>query len=148
LKVNRLEISEEQILKNIRAVQKKNELLVSDELDGMDFSVEMETGTGKTYVYLRTIYELNKKYGFKKFVISCALYCHPFEKDKGWRQLYWPLKHDKVTDDMLIKASLSNIPLISVSNSVISTGNPPAIAQCSLFWTMEKNSLVIDVSLS
>ncbi len=35
----------------------------------MNFSVEMETGTGKTYVYLRTIYELNKKYGFKKFVI-------------------------------------------------------------------------------
>ena len=35
----------------------------------MNFSVEMETGTGKTYVYLRTIYELNKIYGFKKFVI-------------------------------------------------------------------------------
>ena len=33
------------------------------------FSVEMETGTGKTYVYLRTIYELNQKYGFSKFVI-------------------------------------------------------------------------------
>ncbi|MDL1985739.1 MAG: DEAD/DEAH box helicase family protein, partial [Deltaproteobacteria bacterium] len=37
--------------------------------NGMHFSVEMETGTGKTYVYIRTIYELNKKYGFKKFVI-------------------------------------------------------------------------------
>src|SRR5690606_1309629 len=36
---------------------------------GMHFSVEMETGTGKTYVYLRTIYELNKQYNFKKFVI-------------------------------------------------------------------------------
>lgn len=35
----------------------------------MHFSIEMETGTGKTYVYLRTIYELNKQYGFKKFVI-------------------------------------------------------------------------------
>ena len=35
----------------------------------MNFSTEMETGTGKTYVYLRTIYELNKTYGFKKFVI-------------------------------------------------------------------------------
>src|SRR5690606_33470465 len=42
---------------------------VSEKLDGMHFSVEMETGTGKTYVYLRTIYELNKLYGFKKFVI-------------------------------------------------------------------------------
>lgn len=37
--------------------------------DGLDFSVEMETGTGKTYVYLRTIAELNKQYGFTKFVI-------------------------------------------------------------------------------
>ena len=39
------------------------------ELQGMHFSVEMETGTGKTYVYLRTIFELNAKYGFKKFII-------------------------------------------------------------------------------
>lgn len=66
---NRLEISEEQILNNVKVIQKKNELIVSDKLDGMNFSIEMETGTGKTYVYLRTIYELNKKYGFKKFVI-------------------------------------------------------------------------------
>jgi len=66
---NRLEITEEQILKNVREIQKKNDLPISDKLDGMHFSVEMETGTGKTYVYLRTIYELNKKYGFKKFVI-------------------------------------------------------------------------------
>ncbi len=36
---------------------------------GLNFSVEMETGTGKAYVYLRTIYELNKTYGFKKFII-------------------------------------------------------------------------------
>jgi type III restriction enzyme len=66
---NRLFITEEQVFKNVREIQKKNELSVSDSLDGMHFSVEMETGTGKTYVYLRTIYELNKKYGFKKFVV-------------------------------------------------------------------------------
>ena len=46
-----------------------NEIEKSTQLDGMHFSVEMETGTGKTYVYLRTIYELNNLYGFKKFVI-------------------------------------------------------------------------------
>jgi len=66
---NRLIISEDQILKNLQAIQKLNGIDISDKLDGMHFSVEMETGTGKTYVYLRTIYELNKKYGFKKFVI-------------------------------------------------------------------------------
>ena len=66
---NRLKLSEEQILENIKSVQAMNELPVAAILDGMNFSVEMETGTGKTYVYLRTIYELNKNYGFKKFVI-------------------------------------------------------------------------------
>jgi len=66
---NRLILSEEQLLENVRAVQEKNEIPVSDNLKGMHFSVDMETGTGKTYVYLRTIYELNKNYGFKKFVI-------------------------------------------------------------------------------
>ncbi len=66
---NDLAISEEQILKNLREVQKNNNLPLSEKLEGLNFSVEMETGTGKTYVYLRTIYELNNRYGFKKFVI-------------------------------------------------------------------------------
>lgn len=66
---NKLVLSEEQILSNLQKVQRQNEITPSAQLDGMHFSVEMETGTGKTYVYLRTIYELNKKYGFKKFVI-------------------------------------------------------------------------------
>ncbi|KIE18176.1 DEAD/DEAH box helicase, partial [Smithella sp. SC_K08D17] len=66
---NRLTLDGDQILKNVNAVQQANGLAVSNQLDGMNFSVEMETGTGKTYVYLRAIYELNKKYGFKKFVI-------------------------------------------------------------------------------
>ncbi len=66
---NCLKLSEEQILENVKSVQAMNELPVTASLDEMNFSVEMETGTGKTYVYLRTIYELNKNYGFKKFVI-------------------------------------------------------------------------------
>lgn len=66
---NKLVLSEEQIFANLQKVQNQNEIAVSEMLDGMHFSIEMETGTGKTYVYLRTIYELNKIYGFKKFVI-------------------------------------------------------------------------------
>jgi len=66
---NNLILSEEQILENLNTIQKKNEIPNSASLAGLNFSVEMETGTGKTYVYLRTIYELNKKYGFKKFII-------------------------------------------------------------------------------
>ena len=67
---NRLALSEGQVLENVKNIQQRNEIKEKvDELKGMNFSVEMETGTGKTYVYLRTIYELNKLYGFKKFVI-------------------------------------------------------------------------------
>lgn len=66
---NRLAISDGQIFANLREIQKENGVPVDAPLCGMNFSVEMETGTGKTYVYLRTIYELNRQYGFKKFVI-------------------------------------------------------------------------------
>ena len=66
---NNLILSEEQILANLQRIQANNEINVSGKLDGMHFSIEMETGTGKTYVYLRSIYELNKLYDFKKFLI-------------------------------------------------------------------------------
>jgi len=67
---NRLALTEEQIWENIKTIQQRNEIKdIKEELQGMNFSVEMETGTGKTYVYLRTVYELQKLYGFKKFVI-------------------------------------------------------------------------------
>lgn len=66
---NELRLSEERLLKNLRGIQLRNSIQPTTELQGMHFSVEMETGTGKTYVYLRTIYELNKRYGFKKFII-------------------------------------------------------------------------------
>lgn len=66
---NNLILEDEQILKNLQAIQQRNGITPTNHLFGMNFSIEMETGTGKTYVYLRTIYELNRKYGFKKFVI-------------------------------------------------------------------------------
>lgn len=67
---NTLEIDEKRILKNLQSIQEKNGIEeISKDLESMDFSVEMETGTGKTYVYLRTIFELNQKYGLKKFII-------------------------------------------------------------------------------
>ncbi|MDP4007744.1 MAG: DEAD/DEAH box helicase family protein [Candidatus Peregrinibacteria bacterium] len=66
---NNLVLAEETMLKNLQVIQGERDLKESKELDGKHFSVEMETGTGKTYVYLRTIHELCKQYGFKKFVI-------------------------------------------------------------------------------
>ncbi|WP_420598302.1 type III restriction-modification system endonuclease [Neptuniibacter sp.] len=66
---NRLLLVDEEIEENLRRTQLLNGLRPSDKLASGDFTVEMETGTGKTYVYLRTLFELNKNYGFTKFVI-------------------------------------------------------------------------------
>ena len=83
---NRVGISDERLHANTRDVQLRSEIDgvdVAAALEGWDlfdapldsarrcphFSVEMETGTGKTYVYLRTIFELSRRYGFQKFVI-------------------------------------------------------------------------------
>ena len=66
---NKFDVSFNQIEENFKNVQKINNLDQNTKLNSLDFTVEMETGTGKTYVYLRTILELNKHYGFSKFVI-------------------------------------------------------------------------------
>jgi type III restriction enzyme len=66
---NRLTLLDDELLRNLNAIQLSNGLPPSTILASGDFTVEMETGTGKTYVYLRTIFELNKRYGFTKFVI-------------------------------------------------------------------------------
>jgi len=66
---NRLQLLDDEILGNLCDIQIRNGLKPSSSLASGDFTVEMETGTGKTYVYLRTIFELNRRYGFTKFVI-------------------------------------------------------------------------------
>ena len=66
---NQLTLPEDTILANVQKTQEANDIERVTELQGREFSVEMETGTGKTYVYLRTIFELNKTYGFGKFII-------------------------------------------------------------------------------
>lgn len=59
----------EKLLDNLNKVQIENNLFASKDIEDNNFTIEMETGTGKTYVYLRTILELNKEYGFTKFII-------------------------------------------------------------------------------
>lgn len=66
---NRRSLLDEEMLANLHAIQLRHGLAPSALLTSGDFTVEMETGTGKTYVYLRTVFELNKRYGFTKFVI-------------------------------------------------------------------------------
>ncbi len=63
---NVLSLSREEVLANNAKIQDRNKTTNGGGVTDLDFSVEMETGTGKTYVYLRTAFELNKKYGWKK----------------------------------------------------------------------------------
>lgn len=73
---NDLSIETDKILQNLQAIQERNFVEKSSRLidEGdpysfANFSVEMETGTGKTYVYLRTLFELHKRYGLRKFIV-------------------------------------------------------------------------------
>jgi type III restriction enzyme len=83
---NHLILAPEKLLTNARTVQARNDIETADPANPLEawelfdtaanaartcphFSVEMETGTGKTYVYLRTIFELSRRYGFQKFII-------------------------------------------------------------------------------
>ena len=66
---NQLLLSSEALLANLQGIQLRHHLPQSAALESRDFTVEMETGTGKTYVYLRTVFELNARFGFTKFVV-------------------------------------------------------------------------------
>ncbi len=56
-------ITDSLLLERVKEVQKSCHVIPSNRLEGLNFTIQMETGTGKTYVYIRTIYELNKRYG-------------------------------------------------------------------------------------
>lgn len=70
---NRIELTSSMLLDNIRNIQSianiKESDTLSHNLGAVDLDVEMETGTGKTYVYIKTMFELNKRYGFSKFIV-------------------------------------------------------------------------------
>lgn len=71
-----IQIPESQVLENIKRIQQHNEISESQSIErpagmhtGYNLTIEMETGTGKTYTYIRTMYELHKKYGWSKFIV-------------------------------------------------------------------------------
>lgn len=68
-----IELTDEQILANIQSLQNQNNIKLSNslvkELGRCSLDIEMETGTGKTYVYIKTMFELNKRYGWSKFIV-------------------------------------------------------------------------------
>ena len=67
------ELSDQQILEQLNKVQRANQIKPSENLEGRDngyhFTIEMETGVGKTYTYIKTMFELNKHYGWSKFIV-------------------------------------------------------------------------------
>lgn len=120
---NNLTLSAEQILENVKNIQQRNEIQNAvEELQGMNFSVEMETGTGKTYVYLKTVYELNKLYGFKKFVIvvpSVAIR-EGVLKNLQITHDHFQILYDKtsITFDVYDSKKVSNLRGFSSGNSI------------------------------
>ncbi len=68
-----VELSDEQLLQNIHQLQNENNIKLSPslvkDLGKCSLDIEMETGTGKTYVYIKTMFELNKRYGWSKFIV-------------------------------------------------------------------------------
>lgn len=63
-------IGDDKVLEHIRTIQRAGQIKPSDSLDGRyNLTIEMETGVGKTYTYIKTMYELNKRYGWSKFII-------------------------------------------------------------------------------
>ena len=67
------ELNDRLILEHLQKIQRKNQIAPSDKLEGRsngyNLTIEMETGVGKTYTYIKTMYELNRAYGWSKFII-------------------------------------------------------------------------------
>ena len=70
---HRIELDAQTILRNIRSIQNLYDIVPSETLAKgvapVNLDIEMETGTGKTYVYIKTMFELNKQYGWNKFIV-------------------------------------------------------------------------------
>ncbi|MBP2640234.1 MAG: putative Type restriction enzyme [Firmicutes bacterium] len=125
---NRDLLPPDQLLANLQAIQSRNQIPHSRELgegcpyDFPNFSVEMETGTGKTYVYLRTIFELNQLYGLKKFIIvvpSVAIREGVTSSIQLMREHFKGLYDNVSFDDFVYQSKdLSRVRQFAVNNEV------------------------------
>lgn len=119
-------IRDDLLQKNLQSIQERNRLPMSSAIEKSNgtphFSIEMETGTGKTYVYLRTIFELHRKHGFKKFVIvvpSVAIREGVLSSIASMREHFDSL-YDKVPFDHFVYSSsdLSRVRQFALNNSI------------------------------
>lgn len=125
---NRLRLLDEDIHANIRKIQLKNGLAPSeafDSKDGINLTVEMETGTGKTYVYLRTVFEMNRLYGFTKFIIVVPSIAIKEGVQKSlemtgnhFKELYENVTFDSFVYDNSRKGNLSDVRAFATSPDI------------------------------
>ena len=125
---NRLRLLDEDIYANIRKIQIKNGLAPSEDFDskdGINLTVEMETGTGKTYVYLRTVFEMNRLYGFTKFIIVVPSIAIKEGVQKSlemtgnhFKELYENVTFDSFVYDNSRKGNLSDVRAFATSPDI------------------------------
>lgn len=112
----KIELTEQEIRNNIRNVQKHNDLNYTDNQGITNFSVEMETGTGKTYTYIKTMYELNKAYGWNKFIVmvpSIAIREGVLKSFQITEEHFQELYHKKIRYFVYNSSNCSNIANIN-----------------------------------
>lgn len=124
------ELTKPILLQNLQAVQRRNGLKPSDTLagPGINLTIEMETGTGKTYTYVKTMYELNARYGWSKFIIvvpsvairegvykSLLTTQDHFAEDYGKKIRFFIYNSDRLTDvDRFASDSAINVMIINM----------------------------------
>lgn len=121
-------LSDETILEHMRAIQRSGQIKPSDTLEGRyNLTLEMETGVGKTYTYIKTMYELNKRYGWSKFIIvvpsvairegvykSFQMTGDHFAEDYGKRIRYFIYNSAQLTEiDRFASDSAINVMIIN-----------------------------------
>ena len=118
-------LDEGQILHNIRDVQANNNIKQTDTLTkhmgACSLDVEMETGTGKTYVYIKTIFELNKRYGWSKFIVVVPSIAIREGVQKSFEMMsdhFMELYHKKVIPYVYNSANLTGIDDFSSSADI------------------------------
>lgn len=111
-----VELSERKLLENIQEVQGKNNIRITDKLvknlGCCQLDVEMETGTGKTYVYIKTMFELNLRYGWTKFIVvvpSIAIREGVLKSFKITEDHFMGLYHKKIKHFVYDSSNLSQI---------------------------------------
>ncbi len=112
----KIELTEKELRANIRRVQSLNDIDYTDNQGVTNFSIEMETGTGKTYTYIKTMYELNKAYGWSKFIVmvpSIAIREGVLKSFQITEEHFQELYHQKIRYFVYNSANSSNIANIN-----------------------------------